>query len=82
MEVSKAIKFSSNMRNALITALCFKEVIPVFYCAPVIIPKLTFFNSACILKVAGDVFPIKYTADSFFFLHTINAYEEKDQVCI
>jgi carotenoid cleavage dioxygenase-like enzyme len=30
--------------------------------------------------VAGDVYPIRYTADSFFFLHTINAYEEKDQV--
>jgi hypothetical protein len=34
------------------------------------------------LQVAGDVYPIKYTADSFFFLHTINAYEEKDQASI
>ncbi len=34
------------------------------------------------VQVAGDVYPIKYTADSFFFLHTINAYEEKDQACI
>jgi hypothetical protein len=33
------------------------------------------------VQVAGDVYPIRYTADSFFFLHTINAYEEKDQVC-
>jgi hypothetical protein len=48
----------------------------------IIIPKFPFFNSANMLQVAGDVYPIKYTADSFFFLHTINAYEEKDQACI
>merc|ERR1740128_1433894 len=33
-------------------------------------------------KVTGKRTATKYVADSFFFLHTINAYEEDDQVVI